>query len=170
MPAWSSASSCSLRTTWARRCSAQVSIAPSPALRSEILEPGQNIEEMIRLSAARGDYGDVDPDEKLREFCAMTSSPENHFRERNMPDGRTLQVRGVARPGGGFIATYIDVTEARSREQEVAQHSALLGSALNAMTQGLVAYDSDLTILAANKKIGEILGVPAEMMERRSKT
>ncbi len=131
----------------------------------ELLKPGQSIEEMIRFGAERGDYGDVDPDEKLREFRAMTNSPESHFRERSMPDGRTLQIRGVPRPGGGFIATYIDVSEARTREREVAEHSALLGAALNAMTQGLVAYDSGLNILAANQKISEILGLPAEMME-----
>src|SRR3546814_13251193 len=40
-----------------------------------------------------------------------------HLTERVMPDGSIVEIRGNPMPGGGFVATYTDVTESRSVER-----------------------------------------------------
>src|SRR3546814_14534392 len=63
-----------------------------------------------------------------------------HLTERVMPDGSIVEIRGNPMPGGGFVATYTDVTEFRSverglrranetLEQRVGERTALIESA-----------------------------------------
>ncbi|MDO5609319.1 MAG: PAS-domain containing protein [Pseudomonadota bacterium] len=42
-----------------------------------------------------------------------------HLSERVLPDGRIIQIRGNPMPGGGFVATFTDVTDFRQAEAEL---------------------------------------------------
>ena len=39
--------------------------------------------------------------------------------EENLPDGRVIDVRGRSMDGGGFVATYTDITQRKSMEEEL---------------------------------------------------
>jgi diguanylate cyclase (GGDEF)-like protein len=63
------------------------------------------------------------------EFILKRTTKEvSHIQEIVRPDGRVLEVRGVAMPSGGFVRTYTDITNRKRAEDRVrylAQHDDL---------------------------------------------
>src|SRR3546814_11668849 len=86
-----------------------------------------------------------------------------HLTERVMPDGSIVEIRGNPMPGGGFVATYTDVTEFRSverglrqanetLEQRVGERTALLESAKREAAQATAAQSRTLTAIRPDPK------------------
>lgn len=91
-------------------------------------KPGLCFEDVIRYNAQRGDYGPGDPEQKIAAIVARARNFEPHAFERVRPNGVVLEIRGVPLPGGGFITTYVDITERKRAEDEIrnlAFHDAL---------------------------------------------
>ena len=79
-------------------------------------------------------------DVALRRRLAHMRAGTSHLSERVFPDGSTIEIRGNPMPGGGFVATFTDVTAFRQAEtglkrinetleQRVVDRTALLESA-----------------------------------------
>src|SRR6516164_6582552 len=67
--------------------------------------------------AARGEYGSTDLEEELSR---AVQDPGRDMRiECTRPDGRVVEVRRNAVPGGGFVVIYSDVTERKRAEAEI---------------------------------------------------
>jgi two-component system NtrC family sensor kinase len=73
--------------------------------------------EFIRHLAQRGEYGEVDIEAEVRRLSEELGP--NWSVERIRPDGRVIEVRRNAVPGGGFVVIYGDVTERRRAEEAV---------------------------------------------------
>ncbi|HJU17189.1 MAG TPA: PAS-domain containing protein [Stellaceae bacterium] len=71
----------------------------------------------FRYLAERGEYGSSDLAAELRRAIEDTGA-ELRF-ERMRPDGRIVEVRRNAVPGGGFVLMYSDVTERKRAEAEI---------------------------------------------------
>ncbi len=125
---------------------------------------GDPFEKFIRYNAERGEYGPGDVDELVRERVEIAKRFEPHCFERSRPDGTVIEVRGKPLSGGGFVTAYTDVTELRRNERALEEKSQLLGATLDNMAQGLVVFDADLTILAANERAAQLLQLPAELL------
>ncbi len=52
---------------------------------------------------------------------ALAAKAEAHAFERTRPNGQVVEIRGTPLPGGGFVTSYIDVTENRARQKGVAE-------------------------------------------------
>ncbi|MFT3791668.1 MAG: PAS domain-containing hybrid sensor histidine kinase/response regulator [Rudaea sp.] len=128
---------------------------------------GRPVEELARHSIAAGMIG-VD----AREPAALEAAVQRrlahmrmgtpHLSERRFPDGSIVEIRGNPMPGGGFVATFTDVTEFRraavaleraneTLEQRVAERTAELERATHAAqtanetkTRFLAAVSHDL--------------------------
>ena len=87
---------------------------------------GDPFEAFLRFNAERGEYGPGDVDDLVRQRLAMATSSRPRRFERRRPNGRVIENRRVALPGGGFVTTYIDVTDARRREADLEQARARL--------------------------------------------
>jgi GAF domain-containing protein len=73
--------------------------------------------EYFRYLAERGEYGSTDLEEELGR---AVDDPGHDMRiERTRPDGRVIEVRRNAVPGGGFVLIYGDVTERKRAESEI---------------------------------------------------
>jgi len=81
------------------------------------------LEDMFRFNASRGEYGPGDVEEHVRHRMALARERRAHVFERTRPNGTVLEVRGVPLEGGGFVTTYLDVTEQR-RNQALVAHLA----------------------------------------------
>ena len=79
-------------------------------------------------------------DEALQRRLAHMRAGTTHLSERVFPDGSIIEIRGNPMPGGGFVATFTDVTAFREAEtglkrinetleQRVVERTALLESA-----------------------------------------
>lgn len=73
--------------------------------------------DIIRHNAARGDYGPGPVDDIVERMVQGAQVPRHMLSERQMPDGRALEVRSAPMPGGGFVTTYMDITERRHMER-----------------------------------------------------
>ncbi|OHC63190.1 MAG: hypothetical protein A2040_07230 [Rhodocyclales bacterium GWA2_65_19] len=71
----------------------------------------------IRYNAERGEYGPGEVEEQVHERVLRARRFEPHLFERERPDGRIIEVSGKPLPRGGFITTYLDITERKRNEQ-----------------------------------------------------
>ncbi len=103
------------------------------------LQVGTPIAELTRIALERMPHRGAGEDALQRRLAAMRAGTA-HLTERVFPDGSIVEIRGNPMPGGGFVATYTDVTEFRrvesglkqaneTLEQRVAERTALLESA-----------------------------------------
>lgn len=82
-----------------------------------------SFEQLFRFNASRGEYGAGDVEEMVARRMALVREEKPHHYERMRPNGTILEVRGVPIKGGGFVTTYVDVTEDR-RNQALIAHMA----------------------------------------------
>jgi two-component system NtrC family sensor kinase len=86
-------------------------------LSDELLETRPSFAEYFDYLSKRGEYGSADLEAQLRHEVEEASR-ELRF-ERTRPDGRIIEVRRNAMPGGGFVLIYSDVTERKRAEAEI---------------------------------------------------
>jgi two-component system, NtrC family, sensor kinase len=65
----------------------------------------------------RGEYGSADLEEELSR--AVQDTTRDMRFERTRPDGRVIEVRRNAVPGGGFVLIYGDITQRKRAEAEI---------------------------------------------------
>ncbi|MBV8166346.1 MAG: PAS-domain containing protein, partial [Alphaproteobacteria bacterium] len=90
------------------------------------LQLNDPFEKFIRYHAERGEYGPGDVEALVGPVVERALDPNAHQFERKRPNGQVVEIRRVPLPGGGFVTTYIDVTEARQREFDLEDTRARL--------------------------------------------
>jgi diguanylate cyclase (GGDEF)-like protein len=82
-----------------------------------------HIEQIFRFNAQRGEYGAGDVEELVKHRMELVHKRVVHVFERTRPNGTIIEVRGVPLEDGGFVTTYLDVTDQR-RTQALVAHMA----------------------------------------------
>ena len=76
----------------------------------ELIHIGQPIETLVRYNARRGLLGQGPEDELVARRMDHMHRGTAYVRERALPDGSVIEIRGTPTPGGGFVTSYSDVT------------------------------------------------------------
>jgi diguanylate cyclase (GGDEF)-like protein len=110
------------------------------------------LEDLFRLNASRGEYGPGDAEEQVARRMALVRMKRPHVYERTRPNGTVLEIRGMPLAGGGFVTTYLDVTEQR-RTQALIAHMAHHDTLTNLPNRALFS-DRLKTAIAMAKRSG----------------
>jgi diguanylate cyclase (GGDEF)-like protein/PAS domain S-box-containing protein len=121
------------------------------------------LRQTFEFNARRGEYGPGDPDELVAQRMALVSLHEPHQFERVRPDGRVIAVHGTPLKGGGFVTSYLDVTERKTMHDELVRASQSasekaqqLSLTLEHMAQGLVMFDARGELSVFNTRYAQL--------------
>lgn len=123
-----------------------------------MLVPGAPFESFIRFHAVRGEYGEGDIEEQVRERVERAQRFEPHLYERQRLDGVTLEIRGAPLPGGGFVCTHSDITERRQAEDTLRKSLERFDLSLEVTGDGLWDWDIPTKKFWCSERAAEILG------------
>jgi signal transduction histidine kinase len=127
------------------------------------LVPGTRFEDLVRAQAETGillsAVGRVE--DWLRERMEAHRNPKGVI-NRNHINGRWVQIVERKTSDGGIIGIRLDVTELKTKEEQLARQTDLLQATLDNISQGLSVYDADLKLVAFNKHYIRMLGLPPE--------
>ncbi len=90
-------------------------------LPQDLLKVGDPLEKFVHYSASKGDHGPGDPEEVARAWLERVRTTPAQKVEWGHPSGRLLEITRTLHPGGGFTTIYVDITDHRRRELELAK-------------------------------------------------
>ncbi|MEN1727987.1 MAG: NahK/ErcS family hybrid sensor histidine kinase/response regulator, partial [Pseudomonadota bacterium] len=85
----------------------------------DLIRVGRPVADLLRHNADQGLMGEGDLAAKIDKRLAFKRSGSRHVIERSWSDGRIIEIRGNPMPGGGFVATFTDVTAFRKTAEEL---------------------------------------------------
>jgi len=132
-------------------------------LPDDFMAKNPNYEAVIRYNAERGEYGDVDVEEMVRERVAMAKQFKPHLFERVRPNGQVIEVLGNPMPGGGFVSTYTDITRRKEVEAALSRFKITLDSTLDCV---FMFNPESLRFFYVNRGAMEQVGYSEEEMMR----
>jgi signal transduction histidine kinase/Na+/proline symporter len=116
----------------------------------ELLQVGRPVEDLARWAMMRGYAGEPGQiDRAVRKRLAHMRAGTPHLSERRFPDGSVVEIRGNPMPGGGFVATFTDVTAFRRAQSELMQSNETLEQRVVDRTSALA--DATLAAEQANR-------------------
>lgn len=124
----------------------------------EMTLPGTSLEAYLRFNARRGEYGPGNPEAQVAERMELARSFQPHRFQRQRSDGTALEVIGNPLPGGGFVTTHTDVTEARRAEEAL----RTLSRAVEQSPVSVVITDPRGNIDYVNPKFVQVCGYTLE--------
>src|SRR5690606_9987371 len=105
----------------------------------DLLTVGRPVAELARHAIRRGFAGRLDEDAAIERRLAHMRAGTPHLSERQLADGSIIEIRGNPMPGGGFVATFTDVTAFRRAEAELKQVAESLEQRVESRTAELTA-------------------------------
>ena len=124
---------------------------------------GCTYEDIIRFNVERGDYGEGDPDPMIRDRVELAKKFEEHTFVRRRPDGTSLEIRGFPLPEGGFVTTYVDVTEQTKAEATNFRLARIIHESINEV----FVFDTEtLKYLQVNKSACVNLGYSKDELKQ----
>ncbi|WP_420476201.1 EAL domain-containing protein [Noviherbaspirillum sp. ST9] len=131
-------------------------------LPKDIVRDGAFFDDLVRIPAQRGEYGEGDPEAHVARFHELAMQFRPHQFERTRPNGKTHLVSGkpmlVNDELTGFITTYTDISERKRAEDEL----RLSAKVFENSTQGISITDPSGRILKVNRAFSAITGYSEE--------
>ena len=95
----------------------------------------------------------------VRQGLARDRTRPSRF-QRRRADGSVLDIAIDPMPDGGFVVTISDVTDLVDAREEAQRRAGIQQAMLENSRQGIVLYDHEQRLVAANALAGELMGVP----------
>jgi len=124
------------------------------------LREGQSYESVLRAIAALGEYGDMDPDEVVRDRLEGVRQGQERQTIHRGRRGRVHQIFRKPMADGGFIITFTDITDSVRVHEESEKKTQLMQLILDSMHQAIRVFDKDYKLVLANRRIVESFGFP----------
>jgi len=124
--------------------------------------PGTPFEALIRANAERGEYGAGDIETQVRARVERAKQRLAHRFERTRPDGTAIEVIGSPTADGGFVTTYLDITDRKRSEAALRDSEARFRDFASASSDWFFETDADLRFSYVSNRFLEVTGLPPE--------
>jgi len=108
-------------------------------------------------------YEDVRNEENSDMFIERAResvrSEKEEVIERQIEDGKYLEIRQNPLESGGVVRTYADITNRKQAEAEIIQQKSVTDTVLNNVNQGLVLFDEHQQLLIWNSQYAKVINV-----------
>ncbi len=125
---------------------------------------GQPVIELLRFSAENGYMGQSHLQQRLNQRIQQMRNGEHYRQTRNWPDGRVIEIQGVAIPNGGFLTTFTDITVYKRTEQALRESEQSVRLYTDNAPAMLIYIDSDMVIRFANRAYADFYGKPMQQV------
>ncbi len=109
----------------------------------ELLQVGRPVAELTRHNIDAGMLGPGEVDARVQRRLAHMRAGTPHLSERRFPGGTIVEIRGNPMPGGGFVATFTDVTAFRQAEVALKRVNETLELRVEERTRELAAASAE---------------------------
>ena len=123
---------------------------------------GDTVDQVIAKRAQANEYGPGDPDDVVRVQRSFDNS-RPQMRRRQRPNGTTIDIRTAPLPDGGHISVVTDVSPLVAAEAELARRAATMDAMLANIRHGIVLWDHEDRIVAANAVVSDLLSAPPHL-------
>jgi len=137
------------------------------ALPAHIAKRGTHLREMVTYSVAVGRHPGQSIDDIMAERLAVFAKGEPAtLRTKGVDGTRTIETGYRPTAGGGWVATYSDITARENAESALAQQNRRFDAALNNMPHGLSMFDADRRLIVCNRRFADMYRLPPELAEQ----
>lgn len=119
----------------------------------ELIQVGRPIADLVRFNANKGIIGKGNISELVSKRLQYMKQGSPHTFERTNNDGTVLEMRGNPMPGGGFVTSFIDITEFRKQQNQLQSINIELEDRVGKRTLELETINQQLV---DSKEIAEI--------------
>ena len=109
-----------------------------------LIQLGRPIADVYRFNARRGFYPGADAEDQVQRRVNLLRQGGPHRFERELPNGVIVEVRGNPMPGGGFVTTFLDITESKMDERALREINESLEMMVADRTRELSQLNSAL--------------------------
>jgi diguanylate cyclase (GGDEF)-like protein len=135
------------------------------SLPAHVAREGASLKDMIAYSCSVGRHPGTTAEDVFNERRAVFAkgAPATLL---TIVDGKTT-IQTVYRPmaGGGWVATYEDITERVRAEAALAEQNNRFDAALNNMPHGLAMFDGHRRLIVCNRQFAEMYRFPEHMKQ-----
>lgn len=115
-------------------------------LPAELRRVGAPLDQILRVCAERGDFGEGRVDELIADRLTRLSIDLETFQERFDGGKRIIEIRTSRMPQGGFVATYLDITAQVAAANALASANQTLEQRVRERTAELLDLNAALAI------------------------
>jgi len=119
---------------------------------------GEHDSDLVRRQAELGEFGPGDPVTLWQERMVILSNWHTGVHRRQRPTGQTIETRNAPLPDGGIVRVMTDVSESVAAAAQRALHTEQMATMLSHIRHGIVLWDKDQRMVAANSVATDLLG------------
>ena len=137
------------------------------ALPADLARRGTPLRDMVAYSVAHGRHPGQSVEAIMADRLAVFAKGEPATLRTTGVDGeRTVETTYRPTAGGGWVATYSDITAREKAETALAQQNQRFDAALNNMPHGLSMFDVEKRLIVCNRRFAEMYRLPPELAQQ----
>jgi diguanylate cyclase (GGDEF)-like protein len=131
---------------------------------ADVAKPGMLLRDVIGYSVDQGRHPGLTLDDIMAARLAIFAKGEPAtLRTTGIDGSRTVETTYRPTSGGGWVATYSDISERERAEAEIAEQNRRFGAALNNMPHGLSMFGADRRLIVCNRRFAAMYRLPQEL-------